>query len=157
MGRQIITEKDLRGFYDLDESTAFSKELARTEEPQEGKDITTINIEGKDDYFNRLLKYIPAEIVGLYLTLVNITNTQSVAEWISWLVFGVCLALTPLYLWRVLKVLKSAQIVISTLSFVVWAYALGGPFEQSELFSNVFAAVLLPIYTVLIPIIKPEN
>ncbi|MGV8138109.1 MAG: hypothetical protein AB2L20_23100 [Mangrovibacterium sp.] len=157
MGRQIITEKDLRGFYDLDESIASSKEYAETEEPQEKKDSPVLNVEGKDDYFNRLLKYIPAEIVGLYLTLANITNTQSVAEWISWLVFGVCLTLTPLYLWRVLKVLKSTQIIISTLSFVVWAYALGGPFEQSGLFSNVFAAILLPIYTVLIPIIKPEN
>ncbi|MGD9558282.1 MAG: hypothetical protein AB7V25_14755 [Mangrovibacterium sp.] len=157
MGRQIITEKDLRGFYDLDESTASSKEYAEKEEPREKKDATALNAKSKDDYFNRLLKYIPAEIVGLYLTLVNITNTQSVAEWISWFVFALCLVLTPLYLWRVLKVSKSTQLIISTLSFVVWAYALGGPFEQSGLFSNVFAAVLLPIYTVLIPIIKPES
>lgn len=157
MGRQIITEKDLSGFYDYDDSFVSSKQYARAEEPQEKKDNTTINIEGKDDYFNRLLKYIPAEIVGLYLTLVNITNTQSIAEWISWFVFAACLLLTPLYLRRVLKVLKSSQLIISTFSFVVWAYALGGPFEQSGLFSNVFAAILLPIYTVLIPIIKPEN
>lgn len=157
MGRQIITQKDLRGFYDPDESTASSKEYARREEPQEKEDTTTINVEGKDDYFNRLLKYIPAEIVGLYLTLVNIISTQSDTKRISWFVFGICLALTPLYLWRVLKVLKSTQLIISTLSFVVWAYALGGPFKESGLFSNTFAAVLLPIYTVLIPIIKPEN
>jgi len=157
MGRQIITEKDLSGFYDFDESTASSKEYAGREEPRDEKDSATINIEGTDDYFNRLLKYIPAEIVGLYLTLANITNTQSVAGWISWFVFAICLLLTPLYLWRVLKVLKSTQLIISTLSFVVWSYAIGGPFEQSGLFNNVFAAILLPIYTVLIPIIKPES
>jgi len=157
MGRQIVTEKDLSYFYELEDSVASSREYARSEESQDKENIKVVSIESKDDYFNRLLKYIPAEIVGLYLTLANITNTQSVAEWISWFVFVVCLLLTPLYLWRVLKVMKSTQLIISTLSFVVWSYAIGGPFEQSGLFNNVFAAILLPIYTVLIPIIKPEN
>ena len=144
MGRQIVTANDL-----------LIKQ-ARGNEQAAG--VQPINM-SKDGYFNRLLKYIPTEIVGLYLTLNNIINIQekNTQAWMSWFIFAICLIFIPLYLNRVLKVKKKIQILISSISFVVWAYALGGPFATCGLFNNLFAALLLPIYTVLISIIKPEQ
>lgn len=68
-----------------------------------------------DTYATRLLKYIPAEIVGLYVTSEAVIRAS--AEGASmyvllWIVFLFGLVMTPLYLHRVTKVTRKSQLLI---------------------------------------------
>lgn len=116
-----------------------------------------------DGYLDRLIKYIPAEIVAAYLTMQNIVATMAESIrpfWIEWAVFGALLLLTPLYIWRVTRApgLPPAwlQIGISTLSFAIWVFALGGPFDELPWYQAAYGALILPIYTLALPIIDGD-
>jgi len=110
-----------------------------------------------DDYKSRLLKYIPAEVVAMYITLDSITRSagnQIPLQPALWIVFTLLLIGTPLWLWRVMKVTKRGQLVISFFAFAVWVFALGGPFALQQWYHPVYGALLMPLYTFLVPIIK---
>ena len=108
-----------------------------------------------DGYATRLLKYMPSEVIALYLTLTSLVRSSAGAGlWLDWLIFAVGVVATPLYLWRLQKVRKPLQLVISTGAFVVWAFALGAPFAQLTWYAPVYGGVLLSMYTFLIPIIE---
>ena len=135
--RQIITEKDVKN--------------ARLETTE------TIGPNKPDDYLDRLLKYIPAEMVALWITAYGIASAASVDipfEIITWLIFIAILVMTPLYLWRLQNVNSKLQLGLSTVSFAVWVFALGGPFALYGWYNIVYGALLLPFVTVAIPIIK---
>jgi hypothetical protein len=85
----------------------------------------------------RVAKYIPGEIVAGYLALSEVVkmvsrqDTRRVAA--AWVLFLVGLGVTPVYLYVAGKPAnrrEMIQIGISTIAFVLWAYALGGPFEM---------------------------
>lgn len=71
--------------------------------------------------------------------------------------FLALLALTPLYIWRATteagKPAAKAQIIVSTISFAVWVFALGGPFASLGWYIPAYGALLLPIYTIAVPAI----
>lgn len=119
-----------------------------------------------DDYKNRLLKYIPAEIVTLYLALRGIIEGRdaSLTIAVAWGVIAIGIILTVLHLYRIGKVRKWSQIIISTLAFIVWVLAIGGePFvtqlngPDSEAFRNfqLITAVILPVYTFSVALYEP--
>jgi len=66
---------------------------------------------------------------------------------------GVLLILTPIWLWRVMRVKRLGHLFLSTLSLVVWMFAMGGPFTTFDWYHSSLGAVTLPIYTLLVPII----
>ncbi len=146
MGREIVTNRDLA-----------TRATARA------------GAEQKDEYKDRLLKYIPAETVAVYLALsraittaTNPSDQQGSDEAnLLWIVFAVLLVGTWLYLQRVQKVTKVKQLIISTVAFAVWIFSIGGPFELSfgdpeGWYKPIYGAVLLPLYTFFIPIIEPD-
>ena len=108
-----------------------------------------------DDYTSRLLKYIPTEVIALYLTLASLI--RSVEElrvpW-EWFIFLLGVVATPLYLWRLQRVHKTLQLILSTVAFVVWVFAIGGPFAQLAWYAPVYGGILLCIYTFFIPVIE---
>jgi hypothetical protein len=109
-----------------------------------------------DDYLTRIIKYIPSEVVALYITLqasVSAARAEIPYELISWLIFAVGVLGTVLYLWRVENVNDKLQISISTGAFVAWVFALGGPFSNLSWYHPLYGALLLPIYTFFIPVI----
>jgi hypothetical protein len=112
--------------------------------------------EKSDSYSDRLLKYIPPEVIALYLTLVGIVSASANNDTnaLRWGVLGFCLVGTPLYLWRVAKVRKALQLIISTVGFAVWAFSLGQPFSSYGWYQPIYSALLLPAYTFLIPIVE---
>lgn len=109
-----------------------------------------------DDYAARLVKYIPADVVALYLTVQTIIAASTAAPpWLLWAVFAAVLVLTPLYLWRVAKITKSLQIALSVLAFVVWVFALpDNPFSTLGWYNALYPAIALPFVTFLIPIVE---
>ena len=142
MTREVITARDIQKF---SQSGSESKFPAGS--------VT------QDGYFDRLFKYIPAELVAGYVFVLGVvkqlTNTGEIKVF-QWSLFIVFCVLTPLYLWRVQKVKKLQQHIISLLSFVVWVFALGGPFELSGWYNTVYGAILLPVFTLVIAIWEAE-
>jgi hypothetical protein len=146
MGRRVITAMDVANARKPVDKGLTAE--AATQTPATGQ---------ADDYYAKLLKYIPAEIVAAFVAIQGIiTSNSQPAQWVYWVVFIVLLVMTPLYLWRVTnepnKPVAAPQIVISTIGFAVWVFALGGPFSQYGWYKTLYGAVLLILYTVAIPI-----
>ncbi len=117
-------------------------------------------------YQDKLLKLIPTEIVGAYMFLSGVVSggpeaaaaTQSTLDDnLTYVVFFSLLALTPLYLWRVSNVSNVLQIIVTTVSYVVWVYTLGGPFSIWGIYSPVAGSVVLVIWTLAMPLLVPAN
>ena len=145
MAREVLTTRDIQRF---NQSEAGSRIPAGATYP-----VT------KDGYFDRLFKYIPAELVAGYIFVLGVVEQLTDAGEIKvfqWLLFVIFCILTPLYLWRLQKVMKIQQHIISLLSFVVWAFALGGPFALCGWYNPVYGSILLPVFTLLVAIWEAE-
>lgn len=146
MAREIITTRDIQKY---SQTETASKLPSGTAYPAT-----------EDGYFDRLFKYIPAELVAGYIFVLGVVKQLTDAGEIKlfqWSLFVVFCILTPLYLWRVQKVLKTQQHVISLLSFIVWAFALGGPFTLCSWYNPLYGSILLPVFTLIIAIWEAEK
>jgi hypothetical protein len=113
-----------------------------------------------DGYKERLLKYIPAEVITLYMALSGTVgaatgaSTQRIAQWV---IFAAALLATPLYQNRILKVTKRTQLLIATGAFIVWSFALGGPFEYlikpADL--KMWGSIAVALYTFGVAFVEP--
>ncbi len=118
----------------------------------------TREITSTDTYLSRLLKYIPSEIVMVFISIEGVlrstfaSNPKRLEDGL-WILSGVLLALTPIWLWRVMRVKKLSHLFLSTLSLAVWMFAMGGPFTTFDWYHPSLGAVTLPLYTLLVPII----
>jgi hypothetical protein len=111
-----------------------------------------------DSYFTKILKYIPAEIISGYVAINAIFKSISdVSIVFHWIVVAALTALTALYIWRLTnepqKPVAVSQIVISTIAFVVWVFALGGPFAEMGWYQYYYGAILLVMYTLAVPVL----
>ena len=143
MKREVLTSKDIK-------SGSFPKVLG-------GDTVPT----GKDQYVDRLLKYIPAEIVALYIFILGILQRLAGGgeEVIHWIVFAVFCILTYLYLRKMLHVAKLQQLIISVLAYAVWVFALGGPFAlyADSWYNPIYGQIILPIFTFAIALVEAEK
>lgn len=111
-----------------------------------------------DDYLTIVAKLIPADVISVYLAVFNIIKqlvhsdtTQHTLQWIIFIGIG---AILPFYLWRVAGVKDKKQIVLSAIAYLIWVLSLGGPFSQwGELKPETIGAIILPIYTLVVPIL----
>ena len=113
-----------------------------------------------DDYSSKLLKYIPAETVAGFVVLNGLLSAvPGVSLGFFWFVFMVLVLLTMGYAWRSsqYKHLPPAylQIAITTVGFVIWVFALGGPFTYVTWYKQYYGATILLLYTIFIPLITP--
>jgi hypothetical protein len=112
-----------------------------------------------DDYTDRLLKYIPAESVALYLTLQGIVlssvEAPALDAWL-WFAFAIGIIGTPLYLWRIQQVSKRMQLALSTAAFGVWVFALGGAFASMSWYEPFIGSLALVVFTFFAPLISPD-
>ena len=143
MGRRVITSGDVMAAPPVSDKATKAPPDTATTKP--------------DDYATRLLKYIPAEIVAAFLVISAMLNeAEDLAEVVPWIVFGVLLVMTPLYLWRVTrekeKPLAMSHLVVGTIAFAIWVFALGGPFADLSWYQTIYGSVLLIVYTLSIPI-----
>lgn len=84
-----------------------------------------------DDYLGRLLKYIPAELVGLYLAARGVVpqNAPDLDKTL-WIIALVTWVLVPIYLFVVTSRGGQKplfwQITLATIAFPVWVFSIGG-------------------------------
>ncbi len=114
-----------------------------------------------DDYLSRLAKYIPAEIVGLFLFVTGVipetpgpSNTTA-----QWVVFAVCCVLTFVYMWHATRREGGKalwpQVILATIAFPVWVFAIGGPFKGFAWYQSWIAALALGFTTVVFGMFEP--
>ena len=108
------------------------------------------------NYRDRLLKLIPSEIVAAYMVLAGIIP-QDYAKWGLLIVSVILLVLVPFYLKLFQKVDRILQIIITTISFAVWVYSLGGPFKEWGIYYAWLSSVILILWTLIVPIfVNPQ-
>lgn len=150
MGRAVVTAPTgsavRQAFPDVvDELRPGAQDAPRQQEPF-------------DTYRDRLFKYIPAEVVTLYLGLMAILGAAKEPPYfLPWVAFLVGLVGTPFYLRSYQKVMAPTQLIVSTAAFAVWVFALGGPFTALPWYKQVYGAVLLPIFTFFVAGISPRS
>jgi len=112
-----------------------------------------------DRYIDRLVKYVPADAIAAFLgceaTIRSATpNAQRLGEWIA---FGALLLALPLYLRRIARVTKPVQILISTASFAVWVFGIGGPFKSLDWYAQnpSLGALAVVLFTFVVGAIDP--
>ncbi len=117
-------------------------------------------INDTQQFTDKLVKFIPTEIIGAYTVLASTLNfdmveatpvPDSTQNQLIQVVFAVLLLLTPVYLWKISNVRHRMQLLISTISFAVWVYLLGGPFVVW----NLYDATVAPVFVVLWALIPP--
>jgi len=109
-----------------------------------------------DNYITLVSKSIPSEIIGVYLTVITLLKEGPIKDYalLYWILFIICLSLTPIYLINIYKVHYKNQLVLSCLAFFCWALAIGSPFELIFEHSKYIGGILIPIFSLLIPLNK---
>jgi hypothetical protein len=112
-----------------------------------------------DGFFDRILKYIPADIVAGWVALDGLSKQLSQGVLWGLLVIVAVLA----FLWTKKqtdappKPPATMQSVIAALSFLVWAFALqSGPFAAIQYPAALASAVLI-VYTLAIGLVVPPG
>ncbi len=135
-----------------------------------------------DGYVQKVIKYIPAEIVAGYTALAGYlsldANMPIPGHYKTYylILLGILVAITPV--WTYFAVLDNANTggntrrsvfhaVIATISFLIWVYAVGNPLLKAVmcecsstncsncgLYNPVLGAILLVLFTILTPLIE---
>jgi len=113
-------------------------------------------------FADKLVKLIPTEIVGAYMVLAGIIGfsptsnsvpTDGMARTLIQVVFFILLILTPIYLRMVTGVSNLVQIIVTSISFIVWVYTLGGPFVVWKIFYPLVSSVVLVLWSLVTPLL----
>lgn len=116
-----------------------------------------------DGYFDRVIKYIPSDVVAAWTAVTGLVtaDAQAPQNTLLWILFGIFTFLTAAWTWKQTTgggKLPTIQILISTVSFIVWVFALGGPFASLEGFYRpLYGSLALIIYTVAVGLVIPKE
>jgi hypothetical protein len=112
-----------------------------------------------DSYRERLVKYVPVEIIVLYVAVYGILYAVAGFDpWFSftsfWLLVAGIMAVF-LYLWIAEGISDGIQMAISIIGFVLFAFALGViPLSTLPGYNQVIASVALPVYVFVSPLFE---
>lgn len=112
----------------------------------------------EDDYLERVARFIPSEVLAVYVPVVAILDLQGDTG--RWAIFGFALALIPLILWlrssaeQPLGRERGLAIwLTATIAFVAWAAAIpGGPFQTFTEDATRFGGAAVIVVSVLLPL-----
>lgn len=102
-----------------------------------------------DTYRERLLKNVPTETIGTFMAANGvIMSVENPAVWLLWVVFVLCLGLTPLWLIYGQGVKNVIQNILAAVAFVLWVMTLpGGPFSSIPNYPPLAGSVLLIVFS----------
>jgi hypothetical protein len=116
-----------------------------------------------DTYFDRVLAYIPADIVAVwaFISETVASATAGPTGIVLWIVFVIATILAGVWTWRQTsepgKGVAVTQIAIATIAFVVWVFAIGGPFKQLAWYQPWIGTTALALYTLIAGAIVPQE
>jgi hypothetical protein len=119
-----------------------------------------------DGYLDKIVKSIPSQVIAFYTAAITWLGSGTSPQDNAapnpklWIAFVLGILLTPILTWKQTheegKPPAYLQIAIATVSFVVWAFAIPGPFQSFSFWSPGLATVILAAYTILIGAL-PQN
>jgi len=115
------------------------------------------------ELLRKLLRYIPGDIVAAFVALsgIIVNDPMSTPVTVYWLVFGVLVVLTPLYVCYIkttpsgFSAAKFFPSIAAVIAFVTWVFALGGPFAISfEWYRPIYGSITLILVTLTMPVLE---
>lgn len=161
LNRNIITEQDIANLNRATRPSLVPETLdwgppAGANILAEGAQLNSTT-QTADDYLTKVLKYVPPEVVGLYLFVDNLIRTnvpdKSASTWQLFLLIAM-LFIAGTYVWRVLKIVRPAQIVISVVGLAVYAFALGGWFATMTWYNSWYSSIALGVFALLVKFVQ---
>jgi hypothetical protein len=115
-----------------------------------------------DRYLDRVVKYVPADIVAAWLTVIALLPASpSRPPAVLWVVLATMVALTPVWIVRVTRRPADGpawtQALVSTAAFVVWVFATGRPFSDLSFYDPAYGGLALILFTLLSGVIVPAG
>jgi hypothetical protein len=166
--RNIITDKDIVKLSSATTPAVMPKTL-RTSPPSAmavprsggpaGPAPGDVPVPSEDDYLTKLVKYVPLEVLGAYLSLAAVINSNldksHSAPWLGGLLLGTLL-ITIAYDRRVLGIVRNTQIAMSLVGLTIYVFAEGKSswFATLGWYKPWYGSFALPIFAVLVAIIK---
>jgi len=111
-------------------------------------------------YSERLVKYIPAEVLAGYIfagSLISSINSPTGRVIYLVVLIVLCLIAIPIQYQKLIERGKRARkhMFISELAFLAWAYGIGGPFAVLGWHHPAMAGLILVAFTFLAPWFEP--
>jgi hypothetical protein len=127
--------------------------------------------DGIGEYLERIAKLVPVEIIAAYMAVRGFVpesgELSRIPPWVEIAAYAVFVLLTPAYLGRFAgpMVRGGLQLVLATISFVVWSYAIGGPFFWSalervtgaEIINSDVAGIVAIIWSLCLVVLAPKR
>jgi hypothetical protein len=111
-----------------------------------------------NSYADKVIKLIPAEWVSAYVAIKGILDSVHSSHQAYYVTIAVLLTLLPFYLKRVLGVESTAQIIVTTVSFLVWVFSLGGDHVGAISWYEPYqGSITLILWTLFVPIIVDQH
>ncbi|GAA3647223.1 hypothetical protein [Flavivirga jejuensis] len=112
-------------------------------------------------YLEKISRLIPSEIIAGYLAMfgfVPLIEKEDVRGYVIWIIFIMCLILTPIYLNKQAEKGKPKinHLLVSSLAFIIWAYVTTGMKLVPELYDAAAASIVLVAFS-LISAVVPLN
>lgn len=150
MGRRIVTPYLVQSTKGLETSGAILPEVRI------------------DSFFDRVIKNIPGDIVAGWTAVLGLFSAPPgtmVGDFrttdILWVLWALLTVITFFWTYRQTRAPGAqpawTQVFISTFAFVVWALALGVPFNTLGFYDSRLAAALLIVYTLAVGAVQPRE
>ncbi len=111
----------------------------------------------EDGYLTKLLKYVPVEVLGSYLFMLTIINSNVTGHlrtyWLGGLLAAVLLLTIP-YDYLVLNVVRPEQIAMSVVGLSVYVFSIGGWFATTSWYHQWYASIAVSLFALLVGIVK---
>jgi hypothetical protein len=114
-----------------------------------------------DDRFQKLLKFIPSESIGLYIGLDGIirsagTDSSRLRLWLG-ILLVICVLFTWLYLRRFWHVTRVSQVAVSTVALIAYVFAIGGVFREFAFYKPWESSFVLVLITAFLAFFDPPG
>lgn len=111
--------------------------------------------ETKDSYLEKIVKYIPSEVVTAWMfskSIIKVAAGDGNAV-VLWIAFAFGLAITAILKYKQTRL--SVQAAVSTGAFAVWVFALGEPLGSTPTL-QLYGTLALVGYTLIASAINPD-
>ena len=125
--------------------------------PESDFSLSSQNDNSYDRYFERLIKYTPPEVIAFYFTCRTFLITPQTNKCLLWAAVIVGVIGTPLYLYKAIKTRNICQLLLCTLSFLLWAASFGSPFDEIPWYSSQLVALSTTAFVFLAPLISSSK
>ena len=116
-----------------------------------------------DTYFDRVVKYVPADVVAAWLFVGTVIRSaiDGSSVGLEWAAFGFLLIFTPFWTLKQARVKGLPPAVVQSsiafVSFAVWVFALGEPFSGLDWYRPLYGSLALVAFTLLVALLNSPD